>query len=41
MMFFIGYMNNTVIKLRVYFNLHMRIVGKIMDIIPKLLHVFI
>jgi len=34
-------MNNAMIKLPVYINLHMRIVGQIMDIIPKWLYVFL
>jgi hypothetical protein len=41
MMSFIGYVNIVVIKLRIYFNSHMRIVGQNMDFIAKWFHVFI
>ena len=34
-MSFIGYINNTVIKLPIYFNLHMHIDEQIINIIPK------
>ena len=35
MMSFIGYINNTMIKLQIYFNSHMRIDEQIISIIPK------
>ena len=38
---FIGYINNTMIKLAIYFNSLMRIDEQITNIIPKLIHVFI
>ena len=41
MTFFIGCINNTAIKLPIYFNSHVRINEQIIDIIPKLIHVFI
>lgn len=34
-MSFVGYINNTVIKLSIHFNLHMRIDEKFINIIPK------
>ena len=36
---FIGYMDNTMIKLPIYFNSHMRIDEQIINIIPKWFHV--
>ena len=36
----IGYINNTVKKLPIYFNSDMRIDEEIVNIIPKLIHVF-
>ena len=39
--FLIGYINYTVIKLPIYFNLHMHINKQIIDIIPKRIHAFI
>ena len=36
---FIGYMDNTMIKLPIYFNSHMRIDEQIINIIPKFFHV--
>jgi uncharacterized membrane protein (Fun14 family) len=41
MTFFIGYINNAVIKLLIYFNSNMRIVEQIMNIIPKWVYGFI
>ena len=38
---FIGYINNTAIKLPIYFKSHMRIDDQIIDIIPKWIHVLI
>jgi hypothetical protein len=38
---FIGYINNTMIKLKIYFNSHMRIDEQIRNIIPQWIHVFI
>ena len=38
---FIGYLNNTVIKLPIYFNSQMHIDEQIIDIIPKLIRVFV
>jgi hypothetical protein len=37
----VGYINNVIIKLRIYFNSHMRIIGQAMDIIQKWFHVFV
>ena len=41
MMSFIDYINNTMIKLTIYFNSHVRIDEQITNIIPKWIHVFI
>jgi hypothetical protein len=38
---FIGYINNAMKKLPIYFNLHMHIVKQINNIISKWFHVFI
>jgi hypothetical protein len=38
---FIGYMNNTMIKLTIYFNSDMHIDEQITNIIPNWIHVFI
>ena len=37
---FTGYINNTVIKLLIYFNPHIHIFNQIINIIPKWFHVF-
>jgi len=34
-LFFIGYINNSVINIEIYFNLHMRIDEQILNIIHK------
>jgi len=38
---FMGYINNVVIKLSIYFNSHVRIVRQIMAVITKWFYVFI
>jgi hypothetical protein len=37
----IGYINNVMIKLRIYFNSHMQIIGQAKGIIQKRFHVFV
>ena len=38
---FMGYVNYAVIKLSIYFNSHVRIVGQIMEVITEWFYVFI